>query len=52
MTRAQETFAAYISGVPPDTVTRFKQVIARSPRFRRVYSNPDAVIYKLAPLRK
>jgi hypothetical protein len=48
-TRAQEAFAVYIGQVSPRTITRFMELVDRSPRFRRIYSNPDAVIYRLRP---
>jgi hypothetical protein len=49
VTRAQGAFAAYIGGLSRGTVARFKRLIAHSPRFRRIYSNPDALIYRLTP---
>lgn len=52
LTRAQEPFAEYVGGVSPDTVESFKRVIASSPRFRRIYWNRDAVIYRALPRKR
>ena len=52
ITRAQTPFAAYLQGLPPDTIRGFERAIAKSPRFRRVFSSPSAVVYKLAPRRR
>jgi hypothetical protein len=49
LTRAQEPFAEYVGGVSPETVRRFKRLVAASPRFRRIYLNRDAVIYRALP---
>jgi hypothetical protein len=47
-TPTQTTYASYIGGVAPETITRFKQLIADSPRFERIYKNKASVIYRLA----
>jgi hypothetical protein len=48
LTPGQRTFATFVGGLTPTTVTRFERLIARSPRFRPVYSNGPSVIYKVA----
>jgi hypothetical protein len=50
-TRAQTPFATYVRGVSPEAVMKFERLIARSPRFRRIYHNPTAVIYRAVPRR-
>jgi hypothetical protein len=47
-TRGQEPFATNIARLPPEVISRLKRGVARSPRFRRIYANRDAVIYQLA----
>jgi hypothetical protein len=47
-TPTQTTYASYIGGLAPETITRFKQLIADSPRFERIYKNGSSVIYRLA----
>jgi hypothetical protein len=55
LTRAQYVFAQYVGGISPTVIQRFKQRVENSARFRRIYSNRDAVIYeavqKGAPMR-
>jgi hypothetical protein len=48
LTRAQAPFATYLDGLAPKTVIRFERLISESPRFRRIYADPSAVISRLA----
>jgi hypothetical protein len=48
-TPAQTTFATYLGGLSPTTASRFEGLIARSPRFKRVYQNGASVIYRAKP---
>lgn len=47
-TPTQTTYATYLGGLSPQTITRFKRLIAKSPRFERIYKNKSSVIYRLA----
>ena len=49
LTRAQYVFAPYVGGISPTVIRRFRRRVETSPRFRRIYSNRDAVIYEAVP---
>jgi len=50
-THDEQTFAEVFRITPPGALQRLRAAVARSPRFRLAYANPDAQIYELQPPR-
>ena len=47
VTRSQKAYLEGFGFAPRGLLSRFQQAVARSPAFRRVYTNPDGVIFVL-----
>jgi hypothetical protein len=52
LTRGQFLSATTSSGLPADFGQRISDLVRSSPRFRLLYSNPDASLYQLVPGRR